>query len=846
MVNISDYARSVSILVEIAGNPEAKLDAINKKIDGMTSKKVEVSGGSQTSSQMDNLANSTNKASNSITSFVSNLGGKVSSALGNVKTALSDVQNSMQNMASALAGMTVGGAVSGLAWKQSAESKLYNEQVKEAITNNKKLKISYEELDAFVTKQAEAGEGTKQDTVKEMYSVLTAGTKFIKGKTSEEKLSQADAITDFYFKHQEMMQEQGIGSAEQMVQRAIMTEGKMSGRFGTKFATAMGVSPDDASMKSAKARMKYFMEQGAVVNMKTEMDKRPWEQLEVNISKLKNTIADSIAGPMAAITGIVAKFVEMLVKIPGIPALIGLLGATLALTSALSLMISVLTPLWNLMKALNIISGIQTVLHISNASATVADVSAQAMLTGAMEGEFIATELNTGAQNLSLATRLRLIAVKAWDTAATWASTAANYLGITSLLGLTAASGAATSGFTLLGIATNFAASPLWLIIGAGLVLVGVLALIANKAGILQPLLKGISNIDFGKVFGKVFSLDFKGAWGDIKKGFADIKFPSMQEAFANLFGGTSIAVVLNKIFGIPMNSMVQWLDKIHSALKIVINFFTELWNLINRGLNWIRDGLGITRSQAKTKMETQAKEEGLVWQEAFGKNPAQWYKNGMAMGVNAGSPELQSLKEKYDKAPKGFFEGIPGINDLKDAIYNLIEALKLWKPEENAPPAEAPKGTPDIMAPIMGQDIANVNRDIAEGKPVSSLSTYSGNPIQFPMMVYNWWTGAGEKIEDMPVKGAASGGFVTKEGLLQVHKNEPIIPAEIASSSRLQEVLGSIAKGSTQSNTTPNIQVSMSYSAPSNANGIYLDKMSFERAVKEIIGKALRHYGSY
>jgi len=188
----------------------------------------------------------------------------------------------IREMSGALMGMTLGGAVSGLAWMDSAKVKLYNEGIEEAITNNKKLGITYEELTAFVEQQAAAGEGTRQDTAKEMYSVLTASTKYLKGG-SQEKLAQADAITDFYFKHQEMMQEQGIYSAEQLVQRATMTEGKMSGRFGTKFATAMGVSVDDPSMRSAKARIQHMMQEGAKVDMKAELDKRPWEQLQVNI-----------------------------------------------------------------------------------------------------------------------------------------------------------------------------------------------------------------------------------------------------------------------------------------------------------------------------------------------------------------------------------------------------------------------------------------------------------------------------------------------------------------------------------------------------------------------------------
>ena len=316
----------MNILVEIAGNPEAKLDAINKKLDQMPKKTVV---GSEATNQVDKLAGSTSR----LESSVSGMSNKVQSAFGNIKTAAKGLQDSIQQMATSIAGITIGGAVSGLAWMDLAKTKLYNEQIKEAVENNKKLGLTYEQLTKFSAEQAAAGEGTRQYTAKELYAVLTAGSKYT-GK-GQKGLEAADAITDFYFKHQEMMQEQGIGSAEQMVQRAIMTEGKMSGRFGVKFATAMGVSPDDASMKSAKARMKYFMEQGATVNMKTELDERPWEQLQVNIDKLKYSIGDSIAGPMAYLTGIVARLAEILREIPGVPALIGMLGAGLAIASAL-------------------------------------------------------------------------------------------------------------------------------------------------------------------------------------------------------------------------------------------------------------------------------------------------------------------------------------------------------------------------------------------------------------------------------------------------------------------------------------------------------------------------------
>lgn len=883
---MSDFARSVQILVEIAGNPEAKLDEINKKLDTLSNKKVEVSGGSQVSSHMENLSNSTNKASNSITSFASNLTGKATSALGTLKSSLSDVQGSIQNMASALAGMTIGGAVSGLAWKQSSEYKLIDEQIERAIANNKKLGFSYQELQDFSKQQAIAGEGTRQDTTKELYATVMAGQKYMKGDTGQEKLQKADAITDFWFSQQELMKQEGINSPESLIRRVTRQPGKMGELFGASLQTAMGASEKD--MASAKTRMALMIKAGSEVKMTQsdltpedrkkgivpEMDKRPWEQLEVNISRLKNAIGDSIAVPMMKATNILAGFVELLVKIPFIPTLIGLAGAALALVSALSLVSTVLGPGIALFVKLNnylkLTAGLKWLLTgATTAQATSEEILAIQMgaenamretqivtentsfasrlrLVGVTAKDTLVKYANTaanylhlssivsiiGMENISFGSKIKLIGAKVWSTLATSAETAANFLGITSLLGLTAASGVATGGFTLLGIATNFAAAPLWLIIGAGLVLVGVLAAIAYKAGILSPLLKGISNIDFGKTFGKVFSLDFKGAWGDIKKGFSDIKFPSLAEALTNVFGGNSLISIMNRVFGIPLFTIANWITKIHDLLKPLLNIISDLWSLINHGLNWIRDGLGITKQQKEAKVKTIAEEEGVYQTKsgAWGKiqkgmqneRPTEDSQTFQSFTPIEGS-RLATAIENANKAPKGFFEGIPGINDLTKAINDLIAQLSVK--------AITAKATTTLTNSVSS------NSGLFD---TSSMTEKERNKETF------WEASIREGKTLLGLPSAASGGFVQKSGLAIVHENEPIIPAEIASSSRLQEILGSIATGKSNPNIQPNIQISMTYSAPASNTGIYLDKFSFERAVKEIIGKVTRTYGAY
>lgn len=869
---MSDYARSVQILVELAGDAESRLDNINNKMNQLSGSKVNLNT-SNASNEVTKLTSNANQAG----STFQNLGSKMSGAFANVKTTLGEVKTSIEGMSTALMSMTVGGAISGLAWKQSVQAILYNEQVKEAINNNKKLGISYEELNTFVKGQAEAGEGTKQDTVKEMYSVLMAGSKYFKG-SGEKKLTQADAITDFYFKHQEMMQEQGISSAEQMVQRAIMTEGKMSGRFGTKFATAMGVSPDDASMKSAKARMKYFMEQGATVNMKTEMDLRPWEQLEVNIGKLKYAIGDSIATPIVYVTRAAAGFVDLIASIPAGSAIIGYAGMFLAIASATSLVIGVMTPLYNLMKALNIVSGISTLLKTTDATATIADASSHAMLTGAMEGEFVATELTTTAQNVSLASRIRLIAATTWSTLTIHANALANTLGIASLLGLATAEGVASTGAWALAAGIWAVLSPLLPFIVAGAAIVGILLLMSDKAGILQPILEGLGNS-----FDKLKSGDISGAW----KSLTNIKLPSMDEAKKSLTGALNISYILDKHLGIPLSSQVKYLEYIHDVIKKVREYIYSLWNTILSIWNWLIKVIpGAEKSQAKSKLESQAKREGISselfpeWlrtkqptstrdisanvpytldgKKLLGSELLEYmHSNRIAntkdvesflkrrVEVFSGSDKLQQLKTTYELTPgfaeeiaKAVTDGIGSIFDkLIETLTNLPETIA--KSITGLVDSGFGTGTSEVVWTSITDTLASITKILETVSNTMDGLWKAISSVSIP--------GVGTIGEILGVPSAAIGGEVLKEGYAYVHDGEPIIPANIAQSSDLITLLGNIASSPEKSGSKSNsITINMNYTAPSNGSGIYLDKFSFERTVKEIVGKCTRQYGAY
>lgn len=411
-----DFARSVQILIELVGNPEQRLTEINRLTDNLNNKKIGLTDAvSGLAGGANNAAGALGKVASStqdVASKATDLSGKSVSAFDKIKESVLDLNNGVQTLAASLAGIAVGGAISGLTWKASAESTLYVEQIERAINSNKKLKISFAELEEFSKQQAEAGEGTQRANIKEYYSILMAGSQYIKG-SSTEKLAKADYITDFWFANQELMKGQGFGSAEDLVRSSVRTTGKMTGTRRDALATALGVDPEGKEMGSAKSRMKYMMEKGEGTDMSEALSKRPWEGFATSLKSLKDSIGDSLVVPMTAFIKLLTGGVKLLNAIPGASLFIGLAGGALALVSTLTLLNGVLAPgiallkqmvMWtqlhtlaqakNLLvsKALIVTDWLGVTSKAARTTATAAAAASSAALTGAIGMEIVALE----------------------------------------------------------------------------------------------------------------------------------------------------------------------------------------------------------------------------------------------------------------------------------------------------------------------------------------------------------------------------------------------------------------------------------------------------------------------
>lgn len=877
---LDNFARSVQILITLSGNVESQLTNITSQVDKISGRTITIKVSIDTG-PVNQLAGAATNAASSITNISDKTKATEKNAVGSfgaIKKSIDDVNAGIGNLISSLAGIAIGGSISGLAWLQSAEAKLYNEQIEEAITNNKKLGFTYDDLKKKVEEQVQAGEGTRQDTEKEFYSTIMAAQKYI-GK-GPKALDAADAIGDFYFAHQELMKGQGITSPEQMIQRAVRSEGEMGSLFGTKFATAMGIAYEDKAMKSAKSRVKFFVEKGTSVeeggftNMSEELAKRPWEQASIALDRLKMDIGDSLATPLAKLTSLFAGLVDTIRKIPGGSALIGWSAILLTAVSVLGLLNSVLVPGITLLKQMVLLTNADTVAKTINILASKALIVTDWL--GVTSKAARATATATAAAStaaLTGAIGMEIVALEVDAVATTAAATATT--------GLAAAEWAALSPLLLLAI-------PL-------IAIAGLLYLVETRTHAFSNALDKLSKTEMSKDL--IQWLEDVGYWagyavdklGNVIESDLFSKIENLNSTYTTVKSGNFAGQVLGSVAGIPgtniltINKIVTPLSIIQKHLELIAtiatwskSFFSDgsltsgIYNAImklpenlSKSISEYIDNLikdSTTKfEEIKTSIQGMVDSLVLKFNEFIGSIKGilpSW------LGGSSGqvTPTFEGFKEFTQTATKGS-------ENYKSFTQTSDEVLK-------AAYTEAQTGVPQEHPYIDEYEYKRLvevayKQYLESGTPstgfnplneLGKLSEQAEKVVQDKIITpaYNYLQSGYNYADELSggrisafrnTIGFANGGFVKKTGFALVHSGEPIIPADVANSSRLQNILESIAYGGSSSNTYGDINVRINYTSPTSSasnNMIVMDRISFEHMVSDIIAKRLRQLNGY
>ncbi|WP_334140054.1 hypothetical protein [Methanothrix soehngenii] len=179
-----------------------------------------------------------------------------------------------------------------------------------------------------------------------------------------------------------------------------------------------------------------------------------------------------------------------------------------------------------------------------------------------------------------------------------------------------------------------------------------------------------------------------------------------------------------------------------------MVGILSGMWSTITGMISWLRDGLGITKAERRKQMEEEAAKTGNqagggLWKGAKWVDDAsnyakhQWYKApGWYESTSSAEahllPEatqarLNARKVKYETAPAGFFEGIPGIGELTSAIGALTAAIPVL-PDAGG----FVGGVLDRVNAAIPDDVGNFVGDVA-GKAGAALPS---GPLAIPLFV--------------------------------------------------------------------------------------------------------------
>ena len=305
-------------------------------------------------------------------------------------------------------------------------------------------------------------------------------------------------------------------------------------------------------------------------------------------------------------------------------------------------------------------------------------------------------------------------------------------------------------------------ANPLGIAIIAIAGLVVVLYALEKKFGLVTKAWKMFSESSIGKgVFaaiadGKKAIEDLLGTLGKAYKsgGVGGVLKVALEGIVANSPLFKMVAFIFDVLRKLWNNSNI--LNKLINYGVVIwqkmVDFFTWLLDTIKGGLQWIKDGLGITKQEKQTALDKKTP-AGWKWEQSGDSGPG-WYKNAVKQQE---TPALKAAREARDKAPKGFFGGIPGISDLTKAIEDLIAQLSIKA-------IAAAAATPGNWAAATAQNtMVPGDQSFDTNKPISAATQT------------NAYDAAAGALGSMDV-----GGTIIGSGAIIGHRGEQVNPADV------------------------------------------------------------------
>lgn len=758
--------RTFTVIFNLVDNFSSRFDAIQRKISTITSTPCMVSidiDSSQMGLALDEVRKTANNTASDISKGMGAAGERSRTALDKIgegaerfsSKALSAFERATQGInrfhealrtsIGSLMELAVGGGVAGFAWLDVERTDLLSEQTYRAIEANRKLRLSYQEIQGFITQFKGSGWTTTGEMVQTLQTASLYGTKYGYRNRRLEEITTAAATVAF-------AKQESLGgmSGSDLVKIAAAIPGKLRAENEMQFRIATAdiaqMAGYEALIKTARGRLKLLQreaehggEGGGPINIRAELDRRPWAEAMKNIEDLKHSIGDSISGPMRTLTKLFADLAKAIDAIPGGSAFIGWTAILIGAAGAAGL-------LWN---------AISPVVSVLNAAR-------EAMMTQIMASRMMAIS------NAAVAASYGTIVVG--EEAATVASTGV----------IASAYGMATALWSAL--------APILLIVAPLLILAGVLYLVETKTHIFSRALKELGRTQMAKdlldwfrdvgymvreairwidsLYRKLKTTGLLSILGGVLSGMALGPMGALLGAGAS----TSPADLLSTISD-GISRLLSWVlyifdplsEAIHDILRRVWGFFEWLGGLWERGIKYISELPEKLQDVILTALSHLPGLEHLRQYTTEGKKQAAEAASYGVVGWGSGENEGMIGLQGYDSANITDQKLIAQIREAKVSVQKEPGPLKgaAWKEFQERYPELVRYMVPiNVMyyRPEGAINTLGVPKDILPPRPMTATSiwdTLTKPPVTPEVADANDWIS--NKIYHNPTKNTVN-----------------------------------------------------------------------------------------
>mgnify|MGYP000998886406 CR=1 FL=1 len=225
----------------------------------------------------------------------------------------------VRGVATGLFAVLGAGAIGGMSWISSYKAAQYKEQALDILgTMNKRLNI--DELQAFADKASGSGYASGSSRVSMAYTLGTRG-----GRNTEQITKATEGLEKIFLKYDEVLEkEHGITSAADLADVATR---KVVGRFDRQWLDAM--FGKGFSSKSQSSRISALGKVGLDVDIQAELD--PIDEIQTRIKAISAKISEPLGEMFMPASRGLARFLRLLDGNPVVPKIAAMAIAVTAL-----------------------------------------------------------------------------------------------------------------------------------------------------------------------------------------------------------------------------------------------------------------------------------------------------------------------------------------------------------------------------------------------------------------------------------------------------------------------------------------------------------------------------------